>query len=236
MVLFVKETRTCNYIMVIHTPRLCGVPGFHTRLEQRTEAPVRCREVLSSLEDIEAVTTEVEAATTGNDAVTQARILTPFPRSRRPRLATLDTPPAVQHQEPSTSSSSSPHKAADGLESSAFAALLQDALRMVLGEQLVDQFDIEIVDGAELLMAGEAGKEDGDGSTPGTANSQKEKDGLDTARLVEALRAAGIDVQGVRGPAKAEGGSENDRKKTKNGDEYESGRDTGNKGELHDEL
>ncbi|THH02129.1 hypothetical protein EW145_g6793 [Phellinidium pouzarii] len=54
-ILFVKETSTCNYIMVINTPRLCGEPGFRTRLEQRDEAFIRCREVLGSKEDVAAV-------------------------------------------------------------------------------------------------------------------------------------------------------------------------------------
>ncbi|KAF8522194.1 hypothetical protein BU17DRAFT_87289 [Hysterangium stoloniferum] len=46
-VLFVKETRTCEYVLVIHTPRLCGEPGFKSRLEQMPEAAIRCREVLN---------------------------------------------------------------------------------------------------------------------------------------------------------------------------------------------
>lgn len=54
-VVFVKETKTCNYVMVIQTPRLCGEPGFKTRLEQREEALIRCREVLDSVEAVEAV-------------------------------------------------------------------------------------------------------------------------------------------------------------------------------------
>ena len=45
-ILFIKETQTCHYVMVIHTPRLCGEPGFKTRLEQRDEAFIRCREVV----------------------------------------------------------------------------------------------------------------------------------------------------------------------------------------------
>ncbi|KAL5529227.1 hypothetical protein ACEPAG_5211 [Sanghuangporus baumii] len=54
-ILFVKETSTCHYIMVINTPRLCGEPGFKTRLEQREEAFIRCREILGSAEDVAAV-------------------------------------------------------------------------------------------------------------------------------------------------------------------------------------
>lgn len=54
-ILFVKETKTCHYVMVIHTPRLCGEPGFKTRLEQREEAFIRCREILDSPDAVVAL-------------------------------------------------------------------------------------------------------------------------------------------------------------------------------------
>jgi len=52
-VLFVKETRTCEYVLVIHTPRLCGEPGFKSRLEQMPEAAIRCREVVDDVESVD---------------------------------------------------------------------------------------------------------------------------------------------------------------------------------------
>lgn len=42
--------------MVINTPRLCGEPGFRTRLEQREEASIRCREVLNTPEAVAEAT------------------------------------------------------------------------------------------------------------------------------------------------------------------------------------
>lgn len=54
-ILFVKETKTCHYVMVINTPRLCGEPGFKNRMEQRDEAFIRCREVLDSVDAINAI-------------------------------------------------------------------------------------------------------------------------------------------------------------------------------------
>ena len=47
-ILLVKESKTCRYEMVIHTPRLCGEPGFKNRLQQREEAHIRCREILDA--------------------------------------------------------------------------------------------------------------------------------------------------------------------------------------------
>ena len=46
-ILFVKETQTCRYVLYIATPRLCGEPGFRSRLDAREEAYIRCREVVS---------------------------------------------------------------------------------------------------------------------------------------------------------------------------------------------
>jgi len=48
-ILFVKETKTCSYVVVIHTPRLCGEPGFMSRRDAGGEAEIRCREVVESL-------------------------------------------------------------------------------------------------------------------------------------------------------------------------------------------
>lgn len=46
-IMFVKETRTCEYVLVIHTPRLCGEPGFKSQLDQVPETEIQCREVLN---------------------------------------------------------------------------------------------------------------------------------------------------------------------------------------------
>ncbi|KAF4615460.1 hypothetical protein D9613_002962 [Agrocybe pediades] len=48
-ILFVKETKTCSYVVVIHTPRLCGEPGFMSRRDAGGEAEIRCREVVETL-------------------------------------------------------------------------------------------------------------------------------------------------------------------------------------------
>ncbi|KAH9934617.1 uncharacterized protein B0H18DRAFT_977377 [Fomitopsis serialis] len=49
-ILFVKETLTCHYVLHIATPRLCGVPGFKSRVDDRNEAFIRCREILDEAE------------------------------------------------------------------------------------------------------------------------------------------------------------------------------------------
>ena len=47
-ILFVKEAKTCSYVLVINTPRLCGEPGFKSPLQSREEAVIRCREIVDS--------------------------------------------------------------------------------------------------------------------------------------------------------------------------------------------
>ena len=44
-VFFIKETRTCQYTLVIHTPRLCGEPGFKSPRDDLEDTPIRCRKV-----------------------------------------------------------------------------------------------------------------------------------------------------------------------------------------------
>ena len=52
-ILFVKEAKTCSYVLVVHTPRLCGEPGFKSRRETSEESPIRCREIVHSIPDTE---------------------------------------------------------------------------------------------------------------------------------------------------------------------------------------
>jgi len=47
-IMFVKETRTCHYVLVINTPRLCAEPGFKSRVDHREEALIRCRQVVDA--------------------------------------------------------------------------------------------------------------------------------------------------------------------------------------------
>ncbi|KAF7304786.1 PRKCSH domain-containing protein [Mycena kentingensis (nom. inval.)] len=42
---FIKETKTCSYVLVVHTPRLCGVPGFKSSKDSTEQALISCREI-----------------------------------------------------------------------------------------------------------------------------------------------------------------------------------------------
>lgn len=52
---FLKETSVCQYILVIHTPRLCGEPGFQSARDKTPAAPIHCREMIAE-EDMSAGT------------------------------------------------------------------------------------------------------------------------------------------------------------------------------------
>ncbi|KAJ7063211.1 hypothetical protein C8F01DRAFT_1131963 [Mycena amicta] len=44
---FVKEAKTCSYVLVVHTPRLCGEPGFMSNRDATEQALISCREIVS---------------------------------------------------------------------------------------------------------------------------------------------------------------------------------------------
>lgn len=53
MIYMIKEVATCQYVMIIHSPHLCSLPGFRPfTAEDVTPAPIRCREVVPN-EDFE---------------------------------------------------------------------------------------------------------------------------------------------------------------------------------------
>ncbi|KAF5380935.1 hypothetical protein D9615_003883 [Tricholomella constricta] len=47
-ILFVKEAKTCSYVLVINTPRLCSEPGFKSRRDTGEELQIPCREIVDT--------------------------------------------------------------------------------------------------------------------------------------------------------------------------------------------
>ncbi|CAE7200804.1 unnamed protein product [Rhizoctonia solani] len=45
-IMFVKEVSVCNYLIVIHTPRICSEPGFKSQRDSVKAAPIRCRHIV----------------------------------------------------------------------------------------------------------------------------------------------------------------------------------------------
>ncbi|KAJ7219188.1 hypothetical protein GGX14DRAFT_590577 [Mycena pura] len=47
-VAFVKEAKTCSYVLVVHTPRLCAEPGFMSNKDAAEQASISCREIVTA--------------------------------------------------------------------------------------------------------------------------------------------------------------------------------------------
>jgi len=62
-ILFIKETATCHYVLVIQTPRLCGDPAFRSRRDSQEQSTIQCREIIQSAEELKEndLPPEVEA-------------------------------------------------------------------------------------------------------------------------------------------------------------------------------
>lgn len=111
-ILFVKEIRTCEYTMVIHTPRLCGEPGFRSRFDDVESAAIRCREVLPPAET-SPVKSIPATADQPNDPLHPDRLSrtesSPHPGQYKPRSAIRvpipssdkDSVPQAEGQQPS---------------------------------------------------------------------------------------------------------------------------------------
>lgn len=167
-ILFVKETRTCEYVLVIHTPRLCGEPGFKSRLEQVPEATIRCREIVDSLDDVDPTLPDAPHAVQ--------------PRSRKP-LPTLQRPPEgdAHHRE-------TVDRAQDT------AKLLRKALESLLGRANIEDvalFEVQPGDQeGEFYVAIDAEAPEQEQSEPVTTGRG--------GSLEAALRQAGYNVQGEK--------------------------------------
>ncbi|CCM02349.1 uncharacterized protein FIBRA_04444 [Fibroporia radiculosa] len=171
-ILFVKETQTCHYVLHIATPRLCGEPGFKSRLDAREEAYIRCREILSA-----------------DDYERADRTLPPADQPlRKPKRAKpiIAPPPA----ETSTDGDvSAPLKNHGNLIRKALERLLaRDDLQAGTGPEI---FVEQLADGEELVIQFidadvEVGDDDGDTIA------------LSGQSIADILRAAGYDIQGEK--------------------------------------
>lgn len=202
-ILFVKEAKTCSYVLVVHTPRLCGEPGFRSRRDSEEEALIRCREVVNTLDPAQPT-----------DLPEDDHPLKFKPQRRKA------VPPATQFTGKSkeTGASSNPSTKTPLRDSDArsrskeqvYADLVKKALESMLAkngdlnadeegdiafEQYIDDGDV-VVDFLDDVEEGGFGHAD---------------------KLVEALRAAGFDVRtekiAARGDNKKGGEKKDDKRK-----------------------
>lgn len=202
-ILFIKETQTCHYVMVIHTPRLCGEPGFKTRLEQRDEAFIRCREVV----DDESALTAVDKSLPDSPYPSQVR-------TRNPILGAPPTLPTGSVDGAGTDGQKAPLTSAEQLVMQAIGALLGgggrgtnpgaagtdgSSIRVTPGKdgEVIIEFD-EPAEGEDPLLGIENVLENL--LTESAGNLQ---------RLQDILHAAGHDVDGARQPQQQKEGGGN---------------------------
>ncbi|KAI8998526.1 hypothetical protein BD414DRAFT_512144 [Trametes punicea] len=130
-ILFVKETQTCHYVVHIATPRLCGEPGFRSRIDSAEEHPIRCREVLSPDEYDAADRSSPTASHPFRRARPQKKVIAPPP----------PPPPAAEGRGADGSTEDGgPHAAADP-----HAELLRRALQRLLARQQHGGADTHVV-------------------------------------------------------------------------------------------
>jgi len=140
-IILVREAKTCSYVLVIHTPRLCGEPGFKSRIDSRDESYIRCREIVESIEPA----TDADS----NPLTASDRPLKEMSQ-RQPLLTVPSRPPADS-------------STGDGSGKANLAAndRLRKVLEAVLGSKdkiVVEQVDIgEVGDLEDLLFEFELG-------------------------------------------------------------------------------
>ena len=148
-ILFVKETKTCSYVLVVQTPRLCGEPGFKSRQDAGEEVEIRCREVVDSKTE-----REINLPTADH------------PLKVPPRKTVLPAPPTVPKNDLASKEK-----------------IFNDFLRKTL----------------EAIMSQQNGGEGGLGGEDAEVIIQLAEDSMEepveSGRLIDALRAAGYDVQ-----------------------------------------
>ena len=186
-ILFVKETRTCEYVLVVHTPRLCGEPGFKSRLEQMPETALRCREVVDRVERVDP-------------ALPEGR----HPFERAPRQPS----PAPSPPSPSPSSPPPAEEQRDVAgRSQVTAKLLRKAIEALLARE-------EAPDGLQIIGLQPGEEEDEYYVDIESLRDLLEEDAPErVARgsgksLEDALRAAGYDVKRQKGKRASEEGEE----------------------------
>lgn len=171
-ILFVKETKTCSYVLVINTPRLCGEPGFKSRRDSGEQGYIRCREIIDS------------TANTNPDRES-------LPEDDSPRKLPPRKPIPLAAAQPS-STATNPSADGDEKQSQNKGKMYNDILLKAL-KALADDPDLVFLDKVtfeKISDDGELTDEALDGArVVGTA---------DSARITDALRAAGFNIKGEK--------------------------------------
>ncbi|KAH7340232.1 hypothetical protein B0J17DRAFT_650430 [Rhizoctonia solani] len=199
-IMFVKEVSVCNYLIVIHTPRICSEPGFKSQRDSVKAAPIRCRHIVPE-DTVHFDRTQLESS---------------VPHSVPPALPILPPAPPI-HKD---NQGSSGDKKAAGKKSSTLGEDEKQAefVKVALGAL----FDAHTQDRA---LAGKKIRVDVDGDVHELDFTDI---GLDSVvrgdvpdmnalqeRLAKVLRSAGYDLQGDEWPEESRKGGKGKNDKSK---------------------
>jgi hypothetical protein len=213
-ILFVKETRTCSYVLVIHTPRLCGQPGFKSQLDLAETALIRCREVVASTPDQNREQATLPEADSPMKAPLKSAQSAPKSRvSKNGKGEEGDKSATAQRNE---------ILRAVGLRVGNADADDLHPLVIQVGELVFDLLD-DLPDGDDAV-----GGDDGGAAAVGGGDGDADVAGSGlTAEIIALLSAAGIDIKGQKQIFKSEtkAGADSKRQPEEESDETKGHRD-----------
>jgi protein OS-9 len=241
-VMFVKETKTCHYVLVVNTPRLCGEPGFKSRVDQRDEALIRCRQV-------------VDAATLANADTSLPEADHPFhprrgPVSGAPPLDAAETPAGVAAKTDGDGASQQANEQHPGDKDSTgpvdHHSLLRRALEAILqkaatnpeangagaGAGAAPRVVVEDVGDGEMVIEFISEIEDDENDNVRRRAVDDISRMMDSKAFEDALREAGFDVRDEEVEVEVEMGSDAEREgeeRQKKGERTPSGAAKGRK-------
>lgn len=129
-ILLVREAKTCSYVLIVQTPRLCGEPGFKSRMEMPEQTFIRCRQIINPSLDSTSQTTHLEQRKPDGQRIPQDSDL-PLHLNRETRFA-IPTPAAKSSLGPGAGQSEDPF---DGILKRTIEALLNNPeLQSLSGE------------------------------------------------------------------------------------------------------
>jgi len=204
-ILFVKETKTCSYVLVIHTPRLCGEPGFKSPKDANEQGSIRCREIVSELPPA-----ETNAAAQAHWPVPSGDTPLNKSKSKRktvPRVLDAASTGAVAAAEAAAKAKQPLY--GSGSSSVKMGSFMKDSIPKTQ-QELYDELVKKTV---ELLREAEGQKNAGTSAGDTVVTAEFDEDGqliieydeidetsadaeIRVKRMVEALRAAGYNVEG----------------------------------------
>ncbi|KAL4068011.1 hypothetical protein J3A83DRAFT_4097720 [Scleroderma citrinum] len=189
-ILFVREAKTCSYVLVVQTPRLCGEPGFKSRMQNRDESLIRCRQIIESI-SVPTVSseevTQLERRQTEHD---MDEFDFPIRLSNRESRFPIPSPAAVQAS--IGADPSAKHDSFNGILRRTMEALMNNPELQVLTSNN-QQVYLNRGDDGEIII--EILEEIPiDGSASGAPQDEMSSEAY--SQLTDALRKAGFDVRG----------------------------------------